>query len=35
MRGARPFIFTDLVRGIGVPDVVSWITSEVLFETAA
>jgi urease accessory protein len=35
MRGARPFIFADLVRGIGVPDVVSWIKSEVLFETAA
>jgi len=35
LRGARPFIFTDLVRGIGVPDVVSWIKSEVLFETAA
>jgi len=35
LRGARPFIFADLVRGIGVPDVVSWIKSEVLFETAA
>ena len=35
MRGTRPFVFTDLVRGIGVPDVVSWIKSEVLFETAA
>ena len=35
MRGTRPFVFTDLVRGTGVPDVVSWIKSEVLFETAA
>ncbi len=35
LRGARPFIFAGLVRGIGVPDVVSWIKSEVLFETAA
>ena len=32
MRGARPFIFTDLLRGIGVPEVVAWIKSEVLFE---
>ena len=35
MRGTRPFVFTDLVRGVGVPDVVSWIKSEVLFETPA
>jgi urease accessory protein len=35
LRGARPFIFADLVRGLGVPDVVSWIKSEVLLETAA
>ena len=35
MRGTRPFFFTDLVRGVGVPDVVCWIKSEVLFETAA
>ena len=35
MRGARPFIFTDLLRGIGVPEVVAWIKSEVLFETPA
>jgi urease accessory protein len=35
MRGARPFVFTDLVRGVGVPEVVAWIKAEVLFETAA
>ena len=35
MRGARPFVFTDLVRGLGVPEVVAWIRAEVLFETAA
>ena len=35
MRGTRPFVFTDLVRGVGVPDVVSWIKSEVLCETPA
>src|SRR6201984_3302141 len=35
MRGARPFVFTDLVRGIGVPEVVAWIKAEVLFDTAA
>ena len=35
MRGARPFVFTDLVRGLGVPEVVAWIKAEVLFETAA
>src|SRR6266850_4910850 len=35
MRGALPFIFTDLLRGIGVPEVVAWIKSEVLFEAPA
>jgi urease accessory protein len=35
MRGARPFVFTDLVRGVGVPDVVAWIRTAVLFEPAA
>ena len=35
MRGTRPFVFTDLVRGLGVPEVVAWIKAEVLFETAA
>jgi len=35
MRGPRPFVFTDLVRGVGVPDVVAWVKAEVLFETGA
>jgi urease accessory protein len=35
MRGSRPFLFTDLVRGVGVPEVVSWIKAAVLFETGA
>src|SRR5438445_5897783 len=35
IRGARPFLFTGLVRGLGVPEVVAWIKAEVLFETAA
>ena len=35
MRGTRPFLFTDLVRGIGVPEVAAWVRAEVLFETAA
>jgi urease accessory protein len=33
MRGGRPFVFTDLMAGSGVPDVVAWIRSEVLFES--
>ncbi len=35
MRGTRPFVFTDLRRGIGVDDVVRWIKEDVLFDTAA
>jgi urease accessory protein len=35
MRGSRPFVFTDLVRGVGVPDVVAWIRRDVLFEPPA
>ena len=35
MRGPRPFVFTDLVRGVGVPEVVAWIRTAVLFEPAA
>ncbi len=34
MRGPRPFVFTDLVRGTGVPGVVAWIKAEVLFEAS-
>ena len=32
MRGPRPFVFTDLVRGTGVPEVVRWIKTDVLFQ---
>lgn len=35
MRGERPFVFTDLRGGAGLPDVVDWIEREVLFEAAA
>jgi len=35
MRGSRPFVFTDLLRGVGVSEVVSWIKAEVLFEIPA
>jgi urease accessory protein len=35
MRGSAPFIFTDLMHGRGVPEVVAWIKSQVLFETPA
>jgi urease accessory protein len=31
MRGARPFIFTNLKKGVGLDDVISWLKSEVLF----
>lgn len=32
MRGDRPFIFTDLMGGAGVDDVIAWIKKSVLFE---
>src|SRR6266511_5936501 len=32
MRGGRPFVFTNLKRGDGIEDVVSWIRRELLFE---
>jgi urease accessory protein len=31
MRGTRPFVFTDLRRGVGVDDIVRWIKEDVLF----
>jgi urease accessory protein len=31
MRGARPFVFTNLKEGVGLDDVISWLKSEVLF----
>ena len=30
MRGARPFVFTNLKEGAGLDDVISWLKSEVL-----
>jgi urease accessory protein len=32
MRGERPFIFTNLKTGVGVPDVIAWIRDELLYE---
>lgn len=31
-RGERPFVFSDLKSGRGVPDIVAWIRRELLFE---
>lgn len=31
MRGARPFVFTDLRQGVGVKEIVTWIERELLF----
>lgn len=33
MRGTRPFLFCDLKRELGLPEVVAWIEREVLFAT--
>ena len=32
MRGEKPFVFTDLRRGIRVESIISWIQRELLFE---
>jgi urease accessory protein len=32
MRGDRPFVFTNLKRGGGLPDVVAWIQRDLLYE---
>lgn len=32
MRSSKPFIFTDLFKGIGVLEIVTWIKTELLFE---
>jgi len=32
MRGDRPFLFTNLKRAEGLPDVVAWIQRELLYE---
>jgi urease accessory protein len=34
MRGDRPFVFTNLKTGAGLPDVVSWIRRELLYESS-
>ena len=34
LRGDRPFIFTNLKTGAGVPDVIAWIRRELLYEAA-
>jgi urease accessory protein len=34
MRGARPFVFTNLKDGTGLRDVVRWIEHELLYESA-
>jgi urease accessory protein len=34
MRGDRPFIFTNLKTGDGLPDVIAWIRHALLYETA-
>ncbi|GGJ84591.1 urease accessory protein UreG [Deinococcus aquiradiocola] len=31
-RGEKPFVFSDLKRGVGVQDIVAWIRRELLFE---
>jgi urease accessory protein len=32
MRGERPFVFTNVKRGDGLPDVIAWIRRELLYE---
>ena len=34
MRGARPFVFTDLRRGIGVDTIIDWLRHELLLAPA-
>src|SRR5437868_10361597 len=33
MRGTRPFVFTNIKSGDGVPEVIAWIRRECLYET--
>ena len=33
MRGERPVVFTNMKTGAGVPDVVAWITRDLLYES--
>jgi urease accessory protein len=32
MRGNRPFLFTNLKQGSGLPDIVAWIQHDLLYE---
>jgi urease accessory protein len=34
MRGERPFLFTNLKTGAGLPDVVAWIQRELLYQSS-
>jgi urease accessory protein len=31
MRGSRPFVFTNLKKGVGLNDIIGWLESDVLF----
>lgn len=35
MRPGKPYIFTDMKRGVGLNDIVAWIERDVMFEDAA
>jgi urease accessory protein len=35
MRGDRPFVFTNLKTGAGLPDVISWIQRDLLYESGS
>ena len=35
MRPGKPYIFTDMKRGVGLGDIVAWIERDVMFEDAA
>ena len=32
MRGEKPFVFTNLYKGIGLPVIIEWIKKDILFE---
>ncbi len=34
MRGSRPFVFTNLKKGVGLDEIIGWLRSEVLFTAA-
>jgi urease accessory protein len=35
MRGERPFLFTNLKSGTGLPDVIAWIRRDLLYDSVA